>query len=608
MSKLKLERPSAAQDMLARLYESLGKRINAYPIGNCPVAQSKAFLDLCLAQSCGKCIPCRVGLKRLSDMLELLLEGEATASDLALLQKTAKVIYQSADCAIGFEAARLVLDQSVAFQDDYLSHLDKGVCTERVQAVSCTEGCPARVDIPGYIALTREGRFDDAIRLIRKDNPFPSVCALVCEHPCEVHCRRGLIDAGVNIRGIKRFAVDMSGHVAAPPCAPATGKTVAIVGAGPSGLTAAYYLSLMGHKVTLFEQRPKLGGMLRYGIPAYRLPEEYLDRDIDVILSTGVEINSGVQVGKDITLPALRDAYDCVYLAIGAHWDKKLGVDGEDKRGVLPAVELLGNMGEGLPPSFAGKDVIVVGGGNVAMDTARTAIRLGATSVRCVYRRRVEDMTARLPEVEGAMAEGCDIIPLKAPVRIAYDENNQVVGLVVQPQVIGKVRDGRPTPYQADAPEETIPCDVVVVAIGQAISSDYFSSQGVPVKGERILADGFTATEIDGVFAGGDCVSGPATVVRAVEQGKVAARSIDEYLGCYTDISAQIEIPPAPLSLHAACGRVNLSEREASERKVDFVLMERNMSKEEAMQECGRCLRCDHYGYGGFRGGRVDRW
>ncbi len=608
MSRLQVTSTAKAERTVRTLYDSLSRRIAASPVGNCPVELTAAFLKLCLAQSCGKCVPCRVGLDRLSALVDGLLDGEGDVKTLDLIEKTARAIADSSDCAIGFEAAKLVLDGMAAFRDDYLSHIEKGRCTANFASIPCTVECPAHVDIPAYIALAGEGRFADAIRVIRKDNPFPSVCGLVCEHPCEHHCRRSLVDSPVNIRGLKRYAIDNAGVVPAPACAPETGKSVCVIGGGPAGLTAAYYLALMGHKVTVLEQRTRLGGMLRYGIPCYRLPDAYLDADIDVILSLGIEVKFGVRVGKDVTLGELREQYDSVYISIGAHSDKKLGIDGEDKDGVISAVELLGGIGDRKIPDFTGKNVVIIGGGNVAMDVTRTSMRLGASSVKCLYRRRIEDMTALPEEIEGAIAEGCEIMPLLAPVRVEND-GEKVTGIVVRPQVIGAYDRGRPKPYNADLPEETIPCDIIIVAIGQAIDSGHFAESGVPLKWDQLVANAGGAVEnLDGVFTGGDCVSGPSTVIKAIEAGKVAAANIDEYLGCHTEIKLDVEVPTATYRFTPACGRVNNSEREAAERKNDFELMEKPMTKQEAMQECSRCLRCDHYGCATLKGGRVNKW
>ena len=609
MSRLRITPWENSQRTVDDLYADMERRISAAPCGNCPVELTSAFLKLCLAQSCGKCVPCRIGLDRLAALLDQLLDGQGSQADLDTILRTAQSIVDSADCAIGFEAAQMVLDGYVAFQDDYLAHVTQGSCTANFKSVPCVELCPAHVDVPGYISLVGEERYDDAIRLIRKDNPFPSVCGLVCEHPCETHCRRTIVDSPLNIRGIKRFAVDHAGEVPAPPRAPSSGKTVAIVGGGPSGLTAAYFLSLMGHTVTVFERKPKLGGMLRYGIPSYRLPGSYLDRDIDTILSTGVSVRVNCEVGTDVTLEELRRDYDSLYLAIGASLHKGLGIPGEDAKGVLSAIEMLDITIRSVKPDFTGKHVVVVGGGNVAMDATRTAVRLGAASVKCVYRRRISDMTALPEEIEGAMAEGCEVLPLKAPVRIETDDDGAVTALVVQPQVIGEVRGGRPAPRKADQPEERIACDVVLMAVGQVVDSKSFAQAGVPTDHNNIVtADDGSVPGLEGVFSGGDCVSGPATVILAIEAGKVAAASIDEYLGFHTDISANLDIPPAPFRLKHATGRVDLTEREASWRKNDFELMENCMSEQEMAQECSRCLRCDHYGHAGFKGGRLIKW
>ena len=605
-----MNRQSEAEKKIAELYGDLTRRAGSSPFGSCPVDLTAAFLRMCLAQSCGKCVPCRVGLDRLQGLIEKMLSGEGSKEDLAAVKSCAQTIYDSADCAIGFEAAKLVLDGLVAFNDDYVSHVEKGVCTANFGSVPCQTGCPAHVNIPGYVACIAAGRYADAVRVIRQTNPFPAVCGLICEHPCEKYCRRNVVDDAINIRGLKRYAVEKAGDVPTPKCAPKNGKTVGIVGGGPAGLTAAYFLALQGFEVTVYEKRPKLGGMLRYGIPAYRLPDADLDRDIDVILSTGVKVEFGKTVGTDISFVDFRKKFDTVYISIGAHGAKKLGIEGEDAKGVLSAVELLGQTGSGERPDFKGKRVIIVGGGNVAMDATRTSKRLGAASVTCVYRRRIVDMTALPEEVAGAQAEGCEVLQLMAPVKVAV-KDGAVAGLVVKPQIAGAIKGGRPAPVNSSEPEETIPCDIIIVAIGQDIDSSPFAADGIDVKRGALVASGAGEVKaggekMEGVFTGGDCYTGPATVIRAIDAGRCAAENISVSLlgsaGSVSGISVDpVEIPTAPAGQRLHWGRVNMQERAADERKGDFNLMEKCLTDEEAKQECSRCLRCDHCGMGAFR-------
>ena len=611
MSRLSIKTPNKAQTVVEELYRDVERRITASPPGLCPVDLSLAFLKLCHAQTCGKCTPCRVGLSQLEGLIEKVLDGNADMSVLATIEKTARVIKNTSDCAIGFEAANMVLKGVLGFRDDYIEHIENKRCLFNLhQPVPCVALCPAGVDIPGYIALISNERYADSVRLIRKDNPFPAACAMVCEHPCEARCRRNMVDDAINIRALKRYAIDMAGVVPVPERAECTGKSIAVIGGGPGGLSAAYYLSLMGHRVEVFEKRASLGGMLRYGIPSYRLPRERLQEDIDAILSTGVLTHLGVEIGKDITIPEIKEKFDCIYISIGAHTDKKMGIEGEGMRGVISAVEMLRNIGDGTLPDFKNKRVVVVGGGNVAMDCTRSAKRLGASSVTCVYRRRKIDMTALPEEVEGAISEGCEVLCLNAPLRIAGDSDENVTALWVQPQIIGDIGDdGRPKPRKADTQPMRIPCDIIIVAIGQGIETQPFEEFGVPIK--RGVIDALASSDvanIEGVFAGGDCVTDPATVIRAIAAGKVAAANIDEYLGYNHAITVDVDIPNARLGSRPPCGRVNAAERSAGERNIDFNLIECGFTHEEAMQESRRCLRCDHYGYGTFKGGRVKKW
>ncbi|WP_302619394.1 NAD(P)-binding protein [uncultured Oscillibacter sp.] len=612
MSRLEVKTPGQAQAVVEQLYRNMERRIAASPPGLCPVDMALNFLDLCRAQTCGKCVPCRIGLTQLSNMIREVLDGEPDLGILRRIEKTAQVIVDTADCAIGTDAASLVLMGLKGFRDDYEEHILHHRCLGSLKnPVPCVALCPAGVDIPGYIALIGEGRCEDAVRLIRKDNPFPTACAYICEHPCEARCRRNMVDDALNIRGLKRYAVDQAGDVPQPKCAKATGKSVAIIGGGPGGLSAAYYLALMGHKVTVYEKQKALGGMMRYGIPSYRFPREKLDGEIASILSLGIEVHTEVNVGTDVSFDQLKQEYDCLYLSIGAHTDKKTGIEGEDSLGVVSAVELLRHIGDNEMPDFTGQNVAVIGGGNVAMDVTRSAIRLGAEKVTCVYRRRQEDMTAQAEEVEGAIAEGAEVLTLQAPLRIEADENGHVAALWTQPQIIGEMdKAGRPRPGTADVEPLRIPADTIIVAIGQGIETRGLEQTGIKIqRGGALLADSSTQLpDMVGVFAGGDCVTGPATVIRAIAAGKAAAANIDEYLGFNHEIESEVKVPTPRCTDLRPRGRVNATERDACERKGDFQCIECGMTDQEAGQESSRCLRCDHFGYGIFKGGRVEKW
>ena len=477
----------------------------------------------------------------------------------------------------------------------------------------CNAKCPAGEKCRDWLFLAQSGDYEGAWKEIVEDNPFPAVMGRVCYHTCQTACNRGDLDEPVGINAVERFLGDHALRLGwkLPQPAEANGKRILVVGAGPAGLSAAYHLRRMGYAVHVVESAETAGGMMRYGIPDYRLPRTLLDSEIASILSLGIEVHTEVDIGTDVTFDELKRNYDSLYLSIGAHTDKKTGIDGENSHGVISAVELLRNIGDGIKPDFTGLNIAVIGGGNVAMDVTRSCIRLGARKVSCVYRRRQEDMTAQQEEVEGAIAEGAEILTLEAPVRIEADEKGNVAALWTQPQIIGEIdAQGRPKPHTAQVPEKRIPADVIIEAIGQGIETHGFEEAGIHIQRRgTLLADSSTQVpDLEGVFAGGDCVTGPATVIRAIAAGKAAAANIDDYLGFRHEIHSGVSIPAPKFYDLNPRGRVNTTMRDAFDRKNDFACMECGLSREEADQEASRCLRCDHFGYGIFKGGRVDKW
>ena len=610
MARLSVAPRAKDDSKFATFLDEYERRVEATPPGMCAVAMQLDLLRAGGCQTCGKCVPCREGIAHIETLLEEVLAFDAESDALEEIRAQAAVVRDTADCAIGWHAAEVLLAGLDTFKEEFESHVKQGKCREGVaQTVPCETLCPAHVNVPAYIALAGSGDYAGAIGMVRKDNPFPTACAFVCEHPCEKRCRRTLIDAPINIRGIKKFAVDQlaADQVETPAPAAPTGKKVAIVGGGPSGLTCAYFCALMGHEVHVLEMRKQLGGMMRYGIPAYRFPRERLDEDIRAIVSAGnVTVHTECRIDAE-GMRRLSEEYDAVYVAIGAQGGKTLKLDGADAEGVMSAVDLLTKIGDDEYPDFTGKNVVVIGGGNVAMDCARTSVRAGAASVTVAYRRRLEDMTALRAEIDSAMQEGVEMMTLQAPDHIEV-ENGQAVALYTQPQFIGPVKRGRPAPQKADKPLVRVPADVVLIAVGQDIESAPFEEAGMQADRTYFEADdGLKSVgSLDNVFVGGDCQVGPKTVIIAIGAGKVAARNIDDFLGFNHELDCGVEVPPAAANWRQPCGRVNIVERPARERKGDFDAVEVEMSAEEAFQEARRCLRCDHFGCGVLDEGRVQ--
>jgi NADPH-dependent glutamate synthase beta subunit-like oxidoreductase len=547
-------------------------------------------IRLAHAQSCGKCIPCRVGLGVLANIIEHVLQSGAAVPELEAkrIRGLAESIKVSSDCVIGAAAPEPVLrwlDAGAPVQADFPAE----------NAVPCRAGCPAGVNVPGYIALGAVGRFDDAVRLIRQENPLAVVCGRVCPHPCEINCRRRLLDEAVNIRGIKRYVTENAGQVDIPAPKIATGRKVAVVGGGPAGIAAAYYLSQFGHGVTLYETQPELGGMLVLGIPAYRLPRRLITDEFNTILKN-VDVKLNTRLGRDISLDQLRADNDAVLVAIGAHGDRSLDVPGEKGPGVMPAVALLRDIELGQAPNLTGKRVLVVGGGNVAMDAARSAVRLGASEVEVVYRRRVVDMAAAADEVLGAEQEGVILEGLLVPKEVVRDDSGQLKGLLCQPCRPGRLDAGsRPESEPMSVPPVLVEGDLIIVAIGQKVDSE---GVGLPITRRGTLVSALESGQPAApVWTAGDAAYGPRTVVEAVQSGKLAAADIDRSLGGTGRLNQeQIELPAAaPVSLERGV-RVGPPERPGVRRAHDYNEVERPWPEELARQEALRCLRCDARG------------
>lgn len=604
-------------DIVLRKFRS---RMTSYPPGMCPIVLYRSLLAISMNQSCGKCVPCRDGLAEVDRYLKAILDGrieEVTDGHdgmeiLDKIKKKCRMIVATADCAVGTVGANLILDSLTEFADEYESHIRHGRCVENVtQTIPCVTLCPAHVDVPGYIAMIKAKDYAGAISVIRNRNPFPTACAFVCEHPCERKCRRSMVDDPINIRGLKKYAADHAPANTVPTPRPnvGTGKRIAVVGGGPSGMSAAYYLSLMGHGVDIFEEHEKPGGMLRYGIPEYRLPKERLDEDLEAILHAGdIQVYAGTKVGRDVMLRELREKYDAVYIAVGAQIGNRMPMENADAKNVIPAADFLQAIASGNAPDLTGKKVALIGGGNVAMDAARSAVRLHAASVH-VFTRKLDDYTALESEMVAAMQEGVRFRTLLGFLHIEADkETNEVRAVWLQPQILAEYdRFGMMTTEHSSNYPYRFTCDLLILGVGQRSDLSELEQEGLPVRKGRVLADEMTMVSgMDGVFSGGDCVTGPSTAINAIAAGQVAAYNIDEYLGYHHKVDSGIRIPSAYPNPCVPTGRAEIEERDPFERKDDFEYVEMSMTFEEAMRESGRCLRCDHYGCGVMEGGRGE--
>jgi len=564
----------------------------------CIVDVARYFLTFTQSESCGKCVPCRLGTKQMLGILEDITNGRGKMEDIDLLLKLGKQINAASLCGLGQTAPNPVLTTIRYFRDEYEEHIKKHHCRAAVcqglVSAPCSHTCPAGVDAPRYIRFIAQGKPAEAVAVIREKIPFPSVCGYVCVHPCEAKCRRGLLDEAIGIRVLKRFAADHDTGLWKQnlSLASASGKRVAIVGSGPAGLTAAYYLAKLGHKITVFEALPEAGGMMRVGIPDYRLPKDILDAEIGEIEALGVDIKLNIPINSLDGL--FEEGYNAVFLATGAHQGMKIGVKGEKTPGVIDCVSFLREVSLGKKVKV-GDRVAVIGGGNAAIDSARTALRLGAKEVTIIYRRTQAEMPASAEEIEGATTERVEIRFLAAPSKIT--SRNGKLRLECLEMRLGEVdASGRPRPEPVKGSEFGLDFDTIIAAVGQRpeVPSQFKLSLG---RGDTIEVDPDTlATSREGVFAGGDVVSGPASVIEAIAHGRQAAISIDKYLGGKGEIEETLAPPEAPMKALEEAEeepRVEIPALPVAERLKGFDQVELGLSEKMAVKEAERCLRCD---------------
>lgn len=573
---------------------------------SCMVDVARFFLEFVQEESCGKCVPCRVGTKRMLEILERICRGEGVEGDVEKLVELGNQIKDTALCGLGQTAPNPVLSTIRHFRHEYDNHIrrkecEAGVCAALVRA-PCQSGCPAHVDVPGFVSLVGEKRYAEALRLHRERNPFAAVCARVCFHTCEEKCRRATIDASVSVRGIKRFMVDQEITIQLPEVRESAAnaqRKIAIVGAGPAGLSCAYFLARMGYKPTVFESEPRPGGMLVQTIPAYRLPRETIAREIRMIERMGVQIITRKKLGVDFTIASLRDdGYEALFLGMGNPDGIRPTIAGSEAQGVDEAVEFLreynlrGSVG-------CGRKVVVVGGGNAAIDAARTARRLEAEAT-VVYRRTREQMPAYAEEIDEAIQEGVVIKTLVNPIEIVVADN-RVSGVRCVEMKLGDFDSSGRRRAEKSTDSFVIEADQVIFAIGQSVDCASLCSDLSldTIDNSRIRTDDVTGrTSVPWIFAGGDVSSGPSSVIEAIAGGERAAVGIDimftgeEHAFWRTerkvDTSYDPEADPVPYK------REKLPLLSVERRQNNFDEVEMPWVEAEALRQAKRCLRCDY--------------
>ncbi len=576
----------------------------------CMVDIARYFLEFCVDESCGKCTPCRMGTRRMLEILERIVMGEAEMKDLDTLEHLAKQVRDGSLCALGGTAPNPVLTTLRYFRDEYEQHIEKKKCPASSCAAlfisPCQDTCPAGTNVPAQLSLIQEGRIGEAYEIQREDNPFPGICGRVCDHPCEDRCQRSQLDRSVSVMAQHRYCADKvySDEIDYRPETSRldpTGKHVGIVGGGVAGLTTAYFLKRLGHEVTIYEAQSKLGGMLRWGIPEYRLPRDVLDWEIQQIIDLSVNVELNTSVGKDISFGEIKDEHDAVFLGIGAQNDRSLNLENEDKPGILKGMELLDKVNKGEEIDL-GDRILIVGGGNVAVDMARTANRLGCEKVIIAYRREEVDMPAYPEEIEEAKKEGIEFHFLLSPEEIIV-EDGRATGMVFTKTKMGEyTKWGRRKPVPVEYEKVIFKADNIITAIGQEVDTSFaeeLADELTDERGRRVKVDPYTMeTSQPKIFAGGDAVLGPATVIEAVGHGKKAAKEIDVELMGEERMEKLQSINTYEYSMEAPDNehyipRAELQSTPSEERKGNFKEVIQCMDRDCAVKEAKRCLRCD---------------
>ena len=576
---------------------------------NCMVDVSRYFIEFTHSESCGKCIPCRVGLDKSLRILNAFTRGRATETDLDRLDEMGRMIRDTSLCGLGQTAPNPLLTTMRHFRHEFEDHIRAkrcraGVCDDLALS-PCENSCPLHMNIPRFLQLYKEGRIEEAFEAVVMDNPLPGSTGRVCQHPCDNRCRRRTLDSAVNMREVHRTIADtiyqsdrfdaLAARIVARKLPP-TDRKVAVVGAGPTGLAAAFYLALLGHEVTVYESNPEPGGMLRYALPEYRLPRAVIRREVELIRRLGVTFQCGVAVGTDITLNDLDNQYNAVFLAIGTWKEAWVYLPGTELKGVIPALLFLEAVAKEEPVRL-GRKVAVIGGGNAAIDSARTALRMGA-EVTVIYRRERKDMPAIREETDAAEEEGANFHFLATPHRIVGDENGNVKGIEVVKTRLGEFdASGRRRPVPTEEIRR-LECDTVILAVGEAVDQDFLRASGLRIKENGTLeVDRYTLeTSRSKFYAGGDLISGASNVSNAMGYGKKAARKMDQRLmGTYRwdKIDPGFAYSNVPPEEPSPSQRHTLEELPARERVESFAESMISLTDEETLDEASRCLRCD---------------